>query len=138
MNRSQIKYAACQAAGFLDGHREHSIAQLAADEILDRWPNSLPVVMEAQGYTSDFRKWEKQLRKLREREENRLFREVKDATWAKAMADREAYGIAGFLALAWFVLNISSIVWPIIRALFNMRYEQGRDGDIQRAVGAIQ
>jgi hypothetical protein len=138
LNRSQIKYAACQAAGFLDGHREHSIAQLAADEILDRWPNSLPVVMEAQGYTSDFRKWEKQLRKLRDREEKRIYRDVEAATLAKVKANREAYGVAGILGLIWLLMNIASIVWPIVRALFAMRYEQGHDSDIQRAVGAIQ
>jgi hypothetical protein len=138
MNRQQIKYAACQAAGFLDGQPEHSLAQLAADEILDRWPNSLPVVMEAQGYTSDFRKWEKQLRKLREREEERMYADVKAATLAKVRSNPEAYGFAGILGALWLVFQIGSIVWPIIRALFNMRYEQGRDGDIQRAVGEIQ
>ena len=138
MNRSQIKYAACQAAGFLDGQPEKKIGDLAADEALDRWPHALPVVMEAAGYTSDFRKWEKQLKKLREREENRLFREVKDATLAKVRQDPEAYGFAGILGALWLVFQISGIIWPIIRALFNMRYEQGRDGDIQRAVGAIQ
>jgi hypothetical protein len=93
--------------------------------------------MEAQGYTSDFRKWEKQLRKLREREEERMYRDVKEATLAKVRANPEAYGVAGFLGLLWLAFQIAGIVWPLIRHMFQMRYE-GHDSDIQRAVGAIQ
>lgn len=136
MTRDRLKYAACQSCDFLNGSPESAIARLAIDEALDRWPNSLATVCEAAGYTADLRKWEKQLRKIREREEDRLYREVRAATLAKVQENPQAYGFVGIIGIVMLLWQIGSIVWPIVRWLMSRRYE-GHDHEIQQAVGAI-
>ena len=82
------------------------------------------------------RKWEKQLRKQREREEEALYDAVKPKVFAAIRDNPEAYGFAGAIGLLMLMFQIAGIVWPIIRALFDMRYN-GRDGEVQSACGRV-
>lgn len=137
MTRDRLKYAACQAAGYLDGSRESLVAQVAMDAALDVWPGPvLPVCVEFRpdGYR-DLIAEDRETRRKRKREERNLYEETKWRTFLAVRQNPEAYGFAGLIGLVLLFWQIGSIVWPIVQWLMKKRYEGG-DGEIQAAVVA--
>lgn len=124
-----------QATGFHET-ADDKLAALAFDCTLERYPLPLHVVTEAAHYSGDLRKWEKQLRKQREREEKEAYDAAKVKMMAQIRSNPQAYGI-GVLGLIFLGFRVAEILWPIIRWLFAKRYESGGDHAIQQAIGAV-
>lgn len=139
MTRASLKYAACQAAGFQDGDRQHKVAQIALDAGLDFWPNPIETVCEASSYSSFSDKWQRQQRKMREREEKRLHKVMYEAAYTAVAAEPKAYGFVGILSLLFLGLQIASfvnnVVWPLVRLLMDKRWSGG-DSEVQQAISA--
>lgn len=134
MTRDRLKYAACQSAGYLDGSRESRVAQVAMDAALDNWMAPMPEVAAQARREGDFLGDDRQLRKIRKREERDLYRSTKAKTIATIQANPQAYGFGPIAVwLIWFI--VGKIVERIVEWLMKRRYEGG-DSEIQAAIGA--